>query len=142
MTKEEAMTTSTRKTTTSLREAAAALQDAELALRQQDDHAAHEALLALARTSYDSLSRFERATLPAGAPVHALEARLTTWRQELDEMRVQLALAQMEAREAGGEIAHRVEQTLGPATSRISSAVKDIAGVLADLRRGLTDRAS
>ena len=137
------MTLTTSRTTTAsgLREAAAALQDAETALGH-DDGATHEALIALARASYASLSGFERETLPAQAPGHALQDRLATWRQELDETRVQLALAEMEARDAAGGIAKRVEELFEPTTDRVSSAVRDIVDTLADVRRGLADRSS
>jgi len=136
------MTAASKTTTTGLREAAAALQDAELALGQRDDRATHEALLELARASYRSLSSFEHESLPAPTAAHQLHALLSTWRQELDEMRVQVALAEMEARDAGSELARNAEQLMGPATGRLTSAVRDLAGVLADVRRGLTDRAS
>ena len=63
------MTTTTHKTGTALRDAATALRDAELAIDHDDDTAAHEALLALARASYQSLASFEvRAVQPAAPP--------------------------------------------------------------------------
>jgi hypothetical protein len=136
------VSTSSGKTSSSLREAAAALQDAETALGREDSGATHEALIALARASYASLSGFERESLPALAPTHALQERLATWRQQLDETRVQLALAEMEARDAAGAIAKRVEELFEPTTDRVSSAVRDIVDTLADVRRGLADRSS
>ena len=137
------MTLTTSRTTTAsgLREAAAALQDAETALGH-DDGATHEALIALARASYRSLARFERESLPSPTPAHALEERLARWRQELDETRVQLALAEMEARDAAVEVTRRVEQLFEPTSDRVTSAVRDIVETLADVRRGLTDRSS
>ena len=135
-------TTSRTRTAGGLREAAAALQDAETALGREDVGATHEALIALARASYESLSSFERQTLPVPSPAHALEERLAKWRQELDETRVQLALAEMEARDAAVEVTKRVELLLEPTSDRVSGAVRDIVGTLADVRRGLTDRAS
>ena len=135
------MTTTTRSARTAeLRATAAALRDAELALGQEDDGATHEALLALARASYRSLSNFERESPTRPTVVHTLHERLHSWRQELDEMRVQLALAEMEARDAGAELAETVERALDPASGRLSAAMKDIGQVLADVRRGLTER--
>lgn len=132
-------TTTTRSTTTRLREAATALHDAETALGLHDDSATHQALLDLARASYGSLSSFERGSLPASGATHELHELLGTWRQELDELRVQVALAEMEARDAGALVARRVEPLVGPATERLTRALRDVAGVLSDLRRGLLE---
>lgn len=133
---------STTTTTTGLRQAAAALHDAELALGQNEDRQTHEALLALARASYRSLASFEQESLPTRNPGTRLHERLLTWRQELDEMRVQLALAEMEARDAGADIFQRVERIADRAAGRFTDALREMADVVADVRRGLTDRAS
>jgi hypothetical protein len=140
--KEATMTVSTNraKTASGLREVAAALQGAESAVGGQDDRVAHDALLALARSIYESLSQFERESAPAALELPTALQILARVRQELDETRIQLALAEMEAREAGEELLRKVEPMVAPAADRVLGAIEEILGALADVRRGLSDR--
>jgi hypothetical protein len=135
-----ATTTRTRSTaSTPLREAAAALRDAEAGLATGDTGAAHESLRALARLSYQSLSAFEHAS-PAGASHGAsLHDRLTWWRQQLDDIRVQVALAELETHATRDDLLELVERHLEPVSDVVTTAVADIAYALASLRKELRD---
>jgi cob(I)alamin adenosyltransferase len=128
------MTTST----TTLRAAAAALHDAEAGLASGDCAATHEALRALARTSYRSLTAFEHET-GAGALTTPLLDRLAWWREQLDEARLQVALAEMETRDTRDDLLDVVQRHLEPFSGAVATAVADMSSALAALRKELRE---
>lgn len=134
-------TTARRKspTTTPLREAAAALRDAEAGLASGDPTATHEALRTLARLSYRSLTAFEHASPADASPRTSLHDRLTWWRQQLDEIRVQVALAELETHATREDLLDLVERQLEPVSDVVTTAVADISSALASLRKELRD---
>lgn len=127
----------TRSMSAPLREAAVALQAAESGLGGGDEAATHQALLDLARTSYESLTAFEHAVPSVPAPATRLHDRLIHWRQQLDEARVQLALAELDTRAVQEEVAELVERRLEPVADLVSTAVAEIATVLSVVRKEL-----
>jgi hypothetical protein len=64
----------------------------------------HRALVALAQAAFEALVAWEQHAFEAVA-----QAEPDTWRAQLDELRVQAALAAMEARELAGETEARAE---------------------------------
>lgn len=138
--KSVAMTPSTRRSTSApLREAALALQAAESGMGDGDEAATHKALLDLARTSYESLTAFEHGVPSEQASATKLRDRLIYWRQQLDEARVQLALAELDTRAVREEVAELVERRLEPVADLVSTAVAEIAAVLSVVRKELQE---
>ena len=130
---------SSTKTQPPLRAAAAALQAAQDGLDSGDHTATREALVALARTSYQSLSAFDEETGKPPAAWACLRDRLAWWHQQLDDARVQVALAEMDTREVREELLEGVERRLEPVADAVATAVSDITSALAGLRKELRD---
>ncbi len=119
----------------------AALVDAQAALLHCDLTAAtrdgeqraqvHNTLVALARTSYDVLASWENAS--EGPPPTAAN-RLTGWRGQLDEIRVQAALAEMEVRDTSQEARAAVEHSVSAVEKSLAAAGREIGAAVTALR--------
>jgi hypothetical protein len=121
--------------TISLDRVGEALVDATDVVRHSTDPAEIEdTLVALCRASYDVLLQWEVDT--AGDPAD-VRAEPESWRTPLDELRVQVALAEMELRDAGGESAKVADRLIRTVTSRLTAATQDVGTALAALRSEL-----
>lgn len=117
----------------------AALVDADAALAAgPQGERAHDALVALARASYDALARWEAAQVPSKQeppPASAgLTARVQRWRGQLDELRVQAALAEMELHDASQTSLTAAERSLHAVEEQLNGARRDVGEALTRLR--------
>ena len=64
----------------------------------------------------------------------APERQLASWRTELEELRVQVALAEMEAKKAGAEVRAVVEKHLPTVQHAIDEAAREVGAVLGAVR--------
>lgn len=83
----------------------------------------HSALVGLAQAAFEALVTWERHAFEADQ-----QAEPDSWRAQLDELRVQAALATMEARELADDTGARAEALV----SRIIGGVEELARLTAD----------
>jgi hypothetical protein len=83
----------------------------------------HDALIALAHATYDALSVWERDQLPTSP---ATATNPVTWRNLLEDLRVQVALAEMEARDAAKGVISAAEQGMSSLEDRITDSLRDM----------------
>ena len=139
----------TTKTTSALLEpVGAALVAANLALEvtstttpAQREGAAAEAeraLVALACAACDAVARWEESERDSEhRDQTALTARMTSWRGQLDELRVQASLAQMELRDSPHHALVAVEQSASAVEKAVTTSAQQVAGALHALRAAL-----
>jgi hypothetical protein len=120
----------------SLQEAAAAVADADRALSQHDAAAAREAVLVLSRATHDALSELERKGDGAPRPDRLKDA-LGWWHQQLDEARLQLALAEMDAHGSRDELLLGLERRFAGVSELITTSVERMGTALVSLRKEL-----
>jgi hypothetical protein len=118
-----------------LRDAAAAVASAQDAVQDDDPVAAHAALLALARASHRALAHLEGRTAGVLAQPRQLRSRLAWWHQQLDEAHLQLALAEMDARDARDELLEGLERRFATVSDLISASVEHMGTALTSLRK-------
>jgi hypothetical protein len=112
-----------------------ALVDAtDIVTRSTDPAEIEDILVALCRASYDVLLQWEVETAETPA---AVRREPESWRTPLDELRVQVALAEMELRDAGGESVKVADRLIRTVTSRLTAATHDVGTALAALRSEL-----
>lgn len=94
----------------------------------------HNTLVALARTSYDVLASWEKESevTPPTPPTAA--SRLTGWRGQFDEIRVQAALAEMEVRDTSQEVLAAVEHSVSAVEKSLTAAGREIGTAVTALR--------
>jgi hypothetical protein len=97
---------------------------------------AHEALLTLARASYDALAAWEQENESTRRPT-AVATRAATWRVLLEDLRVQVVLAEMEVRDATQSARALAEQSMSAVEERFNDAAHDLGTLLAKLRSEL-----
>lgn len=117
-----------------VQDAAAAVADAQRAVHENDPLAARAALVALARASSSALSQLERPATPVARP-QQLRRQLAWWHQQLDEAHLQLALAEMDARDARDELLEGLERRFASSAEAITTAVEHIGVALTSLRK-------
>ena len=119
----------------------AALVDAREALEREetgkDGVRAHDALVALARASYDALVTWEaQGGTPAPAPSAAAE-RVTRWRGQVDDLRVQAALVEMEVRDTSKEVLDLTERSISLVEAKLAAAIREVGTAVEGLRKDL-----
>ena len=123
----------------------AALVDAQAALLRCDPAATrdserrtevHAALVTLARTSYDALASWETQGQSA-PPAPTTSSRVAAWRGQLDEIRVQAALAEMEVRDTSQEVLAAVEDNVSAVEKVLVAAGRDIGTAVTTFRHEL-----
>jgi hypothetical protein len=94
------------------------------------------ALVALAHATYDALARWEVEQVPREqAPAEpGPTARAQRWRGQLDELRVQVALAEMELHDASQPSLAAAERSLRTVEEQLVSARRDVGAALTRLR--------
>lgn len=113
-----------------------ALVEATAVVNRSTDRAEIEdSLVALCRASYDVLLQWE-VDIAAVEP-SPVSKEPESWRTPLDELRVQVALAEMELRDAGAEGAGVADRLVRAVTSRLTGATHDVGTALAALRSEL-----
>ena len=117
-----------------LQEAAAAVADADRALTHQDAPAVREAVLVLARAAGDALLELEKQDAPTSRP-DRLRDSLAWWHQQLDEARLKLALAEMDAHGTREELLVGLERRFAGVSDLITSSVDRISVALTSLRK-------
>lgn len=99
---------------------------------------AERALVALACAACDAVARWEE---PGRDSEHrdqnALTARLASWRGELDDLRVQASLAQMELRDSPHQVLVAVEQSATAVEKAVLTAAREVAGALHAFRAAM-----
>lgn len=110
------------------------LSDASRAAR----HDTEQALVALACAACDAVASWEKSERePEFRDQSALSARLTSWRGELDDLRVQAALAQMELRDSPLHSLATVEQKASTVEKLLVGSVREIGAALSAFRAAL-----
>ena len=102
-----------------------------------------EALVSLACTACDALSAWDAVVDAARQRAEAAPAApdlLTRWRGQLDDLRVQAALAEMELRDSSHQTLAAMEQSISQAERRVAGAVREIGSALAGFRGDLKTR--
>ena len=98
---------------------------------------AHDALVALARASYDALVTYETERgAPPPVPTPTAE-RVTRWRGQLDDLRVQAALAEMEVRETTREVLDLTERSFTLVEQKLAAAGREVGAAVDALRKDL-----
>jgi hypothetical protein len=118
-----------------LQDAAAAVTDAQHAVHEDDPVAARAALVALARASHRALAQLEGPTSAVLARPRRLRGQLAWWHQQLDEAHLQLALAEMDARDARDELLEGLERRFATVSDLISASVEHMGTALTSLRK-------
>lgn len=112
--------------------------------RESADAAVQGALVDLAVAACDVVSSWE-GTVPESDEGEQqsppLVRRVGRWRTEIDDLRVQAALAEMELRDASHQVVERVEQTAGGVEKRLTDAVRELTSALGTFRASLRPRA-
>lgn len=102
-----------------------------------EDATAHEAFVELARAAYDALADWE---VRAGQPLWTNETtpgRVTRWRGQLDDLRVQAALAEMEVRDSSQEVLAAAGRRVSAVEDTLAAAKREVGSALTSLRREL-----
>ena len=140
---------STRTSTeTLLGHVGAALVDAEHALErrataapaERDATAAdvEQALVQLACVACDAVAAWESSERdPEHRDEGAIAQRVTAWRGQLDDLRVQAALAEMDLRDSSHHALAAVEHSAGAVERLLVSTVRDVGAALGAFRAAL-----
>lgn len=122
----------------------AALVDAQVALAHSDPTATtrdgeeraqvQDALVALVRTSSDALAGWEREREVTDRSTPAASNRVKEWRAAFDELRVQVALAEMEVRHNSQDVLSAVGHDVAALEQALLSAGRDIGSAVTTLR--------
>ncbi|MGB8651833.1 MAG: hypothetical protein WCD35_14355 [Mycobacteriales bacterium] len=125
----------------------AALVDARNALSQCEAKGAthgsadgiqvHDTLVALALASYDALASWEAQGEQMPPATHAVADRVTRWRSQLDDLRVQVALAEMEVRDTSQQVLAAAERSVSVVETRLAAAGKEVGSAVTALRKDL-----
>jgi hypothetical protein len=119
-----------------LQEAAAAVADADRALSRHDQAAVREAVLVLSRATHQALTALEQGDAHTPRPDRLKDA-LGWWHQQLDEARLQLALAEMDAHGSRDELLLGLERRFAGMTELITTSVERMGTALVSLRKEL-----
>lgn len=97
----------------------------------------HDALIALARASYDAVAGWE-----VGAPEEPPQSstvveRVTRWRAQFDDLRVQAALAEMEVRDTSKDVLAAAERSVSTVEGKLAAAGREITAAVATMRDDL-----
>jgi hypothetical protein len=143
-TTEDAMTTNTA--TALLDPVGKALVAADLALgtiskpitpgqREATAEQVKQALVSLACAACDAVARWEESERAREADdASVLSARVTSWRSQLEDLRVQAALAQMEMRSSPHQALVAVEQSASALEKALVASGREIAQALHSFR--------
>jgi hypothetical protein len=97
-----------------------------------------QALVQLACVAGDAVAAWEAAERdPEHGGVGAIAQHLTKWRGQLDDLRVQAALAEMELRDSPHHALAAVEQSASAVEKLLVSSVRDVGAALGALRAAL-----
>ena len=100
-----------------------------------------EALVALACAACDAVARWEESEQePEVRDPDALPSRVTRWRGEIDDLRVQVALAQMELRDSRHHGLAAVAHSAGAVEKVLAGSVCDVGVALGAFRTALRPR--
>ena len=111
-----------------------ALVDAHAALAgPADDRVTRDALVALARASYDALQQWEAGT----SATAETGSEATTWRTTIDDLRVQAALAEMELRDVDVPAVRAADHLARAVSSRLAAAGHEVGEALTSVRTEL-----
>lgn len=138
----------TKTTGTLLEPVGAALVAANLALgvsaastpaeREGAEADVEQSLVALACAACDAVAVWEASARDEDSRDQtALAARLTSWRGQVDDLRVQLSLAQLELRNSPHHALVAVEGTASAVERALASAAHEVAATLGSLRATL-----
>lgn len=99
---------------------------------------AERALMALACAACDAVAHWEGSERDTEHQDQtALAARMTTWRGQLDDLRVQASLAQMELRNSPHHALVAVEQSATAVEKAVLTSAREVAGALHAFRDAL-----
>ena len=99
---------------------------------------AERALVALACAACDAVARWEESEWDSEhRDQSALTARMTSWRGQLDDLRVQASLAQMELRNSPHQTLVAVEQSASAVEKAVLTSAREVAGALHAFRTAL-----
>jgi hypothetical protein len=105
--------------------------------------AVQSALVDLACAACDVVATWEdaewqREAAPEGAPV---EQRVSRWRSQIDDLRVQAALAEMELRDSTHQVVATVEQSASAVEKLLASGLHEVSAALGTFRASLRPKA-
>lgn len=92
-----------------------------------------DALVELCHEAYDTLGRAAGAAVEAVVP----STERMTWRTPLDELRVQVALVEMELKDSAQRGADIADGLIHAVDKGVATAVSDLGGALTELRTEL-----
>lgn len=110
------------------------------ASREAADAAVQGALVDLAVAACDVVSAWETGERDETPEVSALSKRVSRWRAQIDDVRVQAALAEMELRDASHQVVASVEQSAGGVEKLLTGAVHELSSALGTFRAGLRQK--
>jgi hypothetical protein len=97
-----------------------------------------QALVQLACVACDAVAAWEAAERdPEHREDGAITLRVTKWRGQLDDLRVQAALAEMELRDSSHDARAALENSVGAVERSLVSSVHDVGAALGALRAAL-----
>ena len=110
--------------------------------REAADANVEQALVQLACVACDAVGAWEAAQPDHGAgDVGAMAQRVTRWRGQLDDLRVQAALAEMDVRDSSADARAAIAQGASAVERVLISSVRDMSAALVAFRDSLRPKA-